>query len=273
MIRHKNKHPVGFVIKSLPLAVALICVGCTTTIQTPEKVSTDRTMTTPKVRQAIEQPAAHLIALLPMRNGYDANDHDTYETRLSPMMKEHGMALDSVFTVSKYLGGNGPSGASSLGIWSLGTDKSLGEVMGDSRYQAQTKYRDTIHDMANTPMYMVKEEFKGAPLPSGHVLLVGLLVMNQGFDFNAHDAYEKAIAPITARYGMHIYRSYRVLQKMGEHNADNVVAVNLWELPNPEALGKIMSDPDYLANIPNRDKIHNMKATTMYFATPRSVAQ
>lgn len=272
-MKNNTKYTIKRTIIALPLATTLLIAGCATTAQSPEKASSDKVTTTQETQQYVAQPAAHLIALLPMRDGYGANDHDAYEAKLRPITKEHGMTLDSVYTVSKYLGGNGPSKASSLGIWSLGTDKSLGEVMGDPHYQAQTKYRDTIHDMANSPMYIVKEEFKGASLPSSHALLVGVLVMNQGYDFKAHDAYEKAIAPVTARYGMRMYRSYRVLQKMGAHNSDNVVAVNLWELPNTEALGKIMNDPDYVANIPNRDKIHNMKATTMYFATPRSVGQ
>jgi len=207
-----------------------------------------------------------------MRAGYGPDDHDAYEARIRPITRDHGMALDTAYTVNKFLGGSGPDDASTVGIWSLGSAKSLQEVMSDPRYQAQIEYRDQIHDMANSPMYMAKLEFNGAPPTPGHVLLVGVLAMNQGFDFEAHDTYEKTIAPISARYGMRIYRSYRVLQKMGSPSPDNVVAVNIWELPNPQALSQVMNDPDYVANIPTRNKIHDMKATTMYFVTPRGTA-
>lgn len=257
MINHKNQCPARSVIPFLPLILSLLSVGCATTTQTPEEAL------------SAQQPT-HLVALLPMQAGYGPDDHDAYEARIRPLAEEHGMALDAAYTVNKFLGGNGPREASTVGIWSLGSAQSLQALMSDPRYQAQVEYRDRIHDMSNTPMYLAKREFSGSQPSSGHVLLVGVLAMNQGYDFNAHDAYEKTIAPISARYGMRIYRSYRVLQKMGVPSIDNVVAVNIWELPNPEALSRVMSDPDYVAQIPVRNRIHNMKATTMYFVTPRT---
>jgi len=203
MINHKTQRPIRPTISFLPVILSLLCIGCVTTSRTPEGTS------------SAEQPITHLVALLPMRAGYGPDDHDAYEARIRPIAREHGMALDTAYTVNKFLGGSGPGDASTVGIWSLVSAKSLQEVMSDPRYQAQVDYRDQIHDMANSPMYMAKLEFNGAPPTPGHVLLVGVLAMNQGFDFEAHDTYEKTIAPISARYGMRIYRSYRVLQKDG----------------------------------------------------------
>ncbi len=64
--------------------------------------------------------------------------------------------------------------------------------------------------------------------------------------FDEHIAYERAIEPVSARHGMQLVRSFRVLNTMGALSG-NVVAVSLWDLLRPEALQAIMSDPDYVA--------------------------
>ena len=58
------------------------------------------------------------------------------------------------------------------------------------------------------------------------------------------------------------------LKVMG--GAANIAAVAVWALSSPEALGEIMSDPEYVANIPIRDRAHDMAATTMYFVSQRA---
>lgn len=266
---YKTQNPILPAVKFLPFILSALCTGCITSTQAPGAMSASKTLTSQN-RSAPADQATHLVALLPMRSGYGTADHDAYEARIRSITRDHGMDLDSAYSVKQFLGGSGPSGASTVGIWSLGSAQSLQDVMSDPRYQAQVEYRDRIHDMSNTQMYMVKREFSDAPPSPGHVLLVGVLVMNQGFDFEAHDNYEKNIAPISAKYGMRLYRSYRVMQKLSPSGLDNAVALNIWELPNQEALSQVMSDPDYMANIPARNRIHDMQATTMYFVTPRT---
>jgi hypothetical protein len=70
---------------------------------------------------------------------------------------------------------------------------------------------------------------------------------------------------------MRLYRSFRVLQAMG--GASNIVAVNVWDLDSPEALSQVMADPEYVAKIEYRDRIHDMATTTMYFVSKRGGAR
>lgn len=272
MMNRKIPHPTRHATMTLPIIFSLLCAGCVTAPDAPGNSATSAA----PINHASQVPVmqgTHLLALLPMREGYGPGDHDAYEARIARFSGEHGMVRDSAYTVSQFLGGNaGPRNASTVGVWSLKSAESVQAVMSDPRYQAQVEYRNKIHAMADAQMYMVKQEFSGRSPSSGHVLLVGALVMNQGFDFEAHDSYEKTIAPIGARYGMQMYRSYRVLQQMGAPGPSKVVAVNIWELPNPDALGKVMSDPDYVAQVPVRNRIHDMKATTMYFVAPRTAS-
>jgi uncharacterized protein (DUF1330 family) len=240
---------------------AILSLGPTTLAATP-----------PSAEHACLAPAAEgqskLVALLSMKEGFGPSDHDGYEKRISPITLGHGMKRESAYTVGKYLGGAGPKQASTIGVWSLETPGSLQAVMGDSRYQAQVPFRDRLHDMANSVMYLAKEESTGKTDSSGKALLVGVIAMQPGFDYVDHSAYEKALAPITARHGMNLVRAYRVVQPLGGGPA-NAVAVNIWELPSPEALGKVMSDPEYVAMVPYRNRIHNMSETTMYFVASR----
>ena len=214
-----------------------------------------------------EASAVRLVAVLPMQEGYGEAEHDAYEATIAPIAADHGMKRDTAYTVTKYLGGRGPQHASTLGVWTLASPTALQGVMGDARYQAQATHRDRIHDMPHAAMYMTREEPVDSEANASDALLVGLLVMNDGYDFDDHAAYEKDIEAVTSRHGMRLVRAFRVMKAMG--GAEPVQAINVWALDSPAALKQVMSDPDYIANIHNRDRMHNMAATTMYFVARR----
>jgi hypothetical protein len=215
-----------------------------------------------------ERSDLRLVALLPMQSGYGPADHDAYEARISPIAATHGMARSAAFTVVQFLGGAGPQHAATLGVWSLETANTLEAVMSDPRYLNEVPTRDRVHDMARAAMFVAHEEPAPSAYTQGHALLAGVLVMKPDYGFDEHIAYERAIEPVSARHGMRLVRSFRVLSTMGALSG-NVVAVSLWDMPRPEALQAIMSDPDYVAQIAYRDRIHNMAATSLYFVTPR----
>lgn len=203
-----------------------------------------------------------------MNEGYGPADQDAYEARIAPIGVEHGMNRLSAYTVASFLGGAGPQAASTFGVWSLATDKSLGGVMSDSRYKANMSLRDKIHDMKQVAMYIAQEEVvKDKPEP-GHALLLGVLAMKKGFGFQDHVDYERAIAPISSKHGMKLVRTFRVSQSMGA-GPDNIAIVSLWDLPKPEAFNAVVTDPEYTAHISYRNLIHDMSASSMYFVTPR----
>lgn len=214
-----------------------------------------------------DDASTRLLALLPMQSGFGPSDHDAYEARIAPIAAEHGMVSESIYTVAKFLGGAGPSEASSVGVWTLQAPGSLEGVMADPRYQGESALRDRIHDMKRTVMFLAQEEFAGAAPAPDHPLLVGALAMRPGFGFEEHSAYEAAVAPVAARHGMRLYRSFRVLKALG--GASNIVAINIWELDSAEALSKVMADPEYVAKVEYRDRIHDMATTTMYLVNKR----
>lgn len=205
-----------------------------------------------------------------MRDGFGPADQDAYENLIAPIAADHGMRRESAYTVTRFLGGAGPKNASTFSSWSLAKPSTLQAVMGDSRYQANVPQRDRVHDMANVAMYVTSAEVTAAAPPPGHALLVGVLAMKPGYSYGDHVAYEQSIAAVTERHGMRLFRAYRVLQPIGA-GIKNAVAVAIWDLKSPDALGQVMNDPEYKANIANRDRLHDMAATTMYFVTPRSV--
>lgn len=246
-------------------AVALLAAACTGT--QPAAPAADALPRAAASAQTAATPT-HLIALLPMRDGFGPADQDAYEEVIAPIAAEHGMRRESAYTITRFLGGAGPKNASTFGAWSLGKPSTLQDVMGDPRYQANVAQRDRVHDMAHVAMYVTSAEVSSAAPPPGHALLVGVLAMKPGFGYGDHVAYEQSIAAVTERHGMRLFRSYRVLQSMGA-GIGNAVAVAVWDLKSPEVLGQVMKDPEYVAKLDTRDRIHDMAATTMYFVTPR----
>lgn len=240
------------------LALVLTATACS---------ASGRSSDTPAVSN-VSNPQAHLVAFLPMQEGYGPTDHDAYETTIAPIAADHGMGRVAAYSVSKYLKGAGPTKASTVGVWALASPQSMGEVMSDSRYQANMEHRDRIHDMPQAAMYMTTEEFSGEAPTADEVVLVGMLTMNQGYDFDDHHAYEASISEIAERHGMRLFKEYRVLDALSP-GAPQVAAINFWALSSPEALGAVMRDPQYATHIEYRDQIHDMETTTMYFVAPR----
>lgn len=219
-----------------------------------------------EVTGPVKAAADTLFAVMPLRGGFGPGDHDAYETRIAPVAADHGMSREGSLTVSQQVGAGAPQKATILGFWSLRSSDTVTCVMSDPRYQAQIGFRNKVHDMANVVMYDGRAEFTGAPPASGQVLLVGLIAMKPGFSFDDHAAYEARIAEITARHGMHLVRAYRVNQRLSSVGAANVAGIYVWSLPSPQSLAEIMQDPDYVAMVPERNRTHDMAATTMYFA-------
>ena len=96
--------------------------------------------------------------------------------------------------------------------------------------------------------------------------LIDFIVLNDGIDISERDAYEAALKPIAARYGAEVVHSYDVLNHMTGGMAQSV-RVNIWNLDDMGAIGSVDKDPDYQDMVPNRDRIHDLSALTLYTAT------
>lgn len=126
-------------------------------------------------------------------------------------------------------------------------------------------------------MYFTKPFLKVATLAVGTTLssasfaaaeqvnLIDFIVLNDGIEIAERDAYETALKPIAARYGAEVVHSYNVMAHLAGE-METSVRVNIWNLDDMSALGAVDKDADYRAMIPNRDRIHDLSALTLYTA-------
>jgi uncharacterized protein (DUF1330 family) len=204
-----------------------------------------------------------------MNEGYGPADHDAYESRVAPVARKHGMVREAVYTVNQFLAGTGPKDATSVGVWSLDAPSSLQALMSDPAYKANIPLRNRIHAMKQLSMFLVREAVdEGAPRP-GHAVLVALLVLNEGHDAAEQADYEKTVAPIAGRHGLRLFKSYHVVKGMAGPGAGRVALINFYDLPTPDALGRISASAEYKTHIPHRNRVHDMTASSFYFVAPR----
>ena len=104
-------------------------------------------------------------------------------------------------------------------------------------------------------------------------ILVDLVVMNEGYGQQERDAYTKKTVKIAAKYGIKKIKTYQIMNKLSGTGPDQALELNLWEMDDPSAMQKLGSDPEYLANVSFRDKIHNMQDLTLYIAKPKKVGK
>ncbi len=100
---------------------------------------------------------------------------------------------------------------------------------------------------------------------TGELVLVDLVVMNEGHSLSEREEYEAAILPIAERYGMERFGSYEIVQHLNG-KAEDAIKLNLWHLPSPEAMQQLGQDADYQALETMRNELHDFNQLTLYTA-------
>lgn len=204
----------------------------------------------------------YLLDFVIMNEGYGIEERNNYEAIIEPISGKYGAKIIRSYDLKQHLGGAIPN-AIRLNVWEL-PDGAMQKLQQDPDYQALVAYRDRIHSMADGSLFMATESL-GKREPTTDTIMVDLVVMQDGYGLEEREAYERKMAPIGAKYGVEKFATYDILQKVGGAAPDGL-RVNLWAVPDPSAMAKAMSDPDYQKLIPRRDQIHRMDLVTLFFA-------
>ncbi len=110
--------------------------------------------------------------------------------------------------------------------------------------------------------------FSPAAMAAGQSLVMAdFVVMSEGHGLTERDNYDARATPIAARYGIKRLASLDVLHNF-TMKGFKVKRLDLWLLPSVKALQAWGDDPEYKALLPYRDRVHDMKVTSLYFAHP-----
>ncbi|MEW7292403.1 hypothetical protein [Aquimarina sp. 2304DJ70-9] len=101
-------------------------------------------------------------------------------------------------------------------------------------------------------------------------VLIDLVVLNMGYGEKDRAAYSKKTAKIASKYQLKKAQSYGIQSHLAGMGPKNAFEFNLWTMPSPTSMAALGQDPAYQANVPNRDKIHDMKALTLFLARPKT---
>lgn len=99
----------------------------------------------------------------------------------------------------------------------------------------------------------------------GQLTLVDIVVLQEGRTLAERDKYEAYIKPIAARYGVRLVQSFDVTKHLSG-GVERAARVNVWTLPNAEAMKKLSADPDYEKAADYRNAVHVMEDVTLYLA-------
>jgi uncharacterized protein (DUF1330 family) len=99
------------------------------------------------------------------------------------------------------------------------------------------------------------------------LVFVDFVVMSEGHGLDERDIYDAKATPIAARHGVKRFASFDIVQHLLTPGL-KPQRLDLWLLPSLEALKAWGDDPEYHALLAYRDKVHDMRALTLYFAKP-----
>lgn len=211
-----------------------------------------------------------MIELTVLKDGYGQKDRDVYISKTAPVVKRYGMKKADSYQIMQRLMGAGPENVLELDLWELPSPDAMQKLGSDKQYQANVPFRDKVHDMSALTLYMAKKKFDSSRPIHSAAVMVELVVLNDGYGQKERDEYFEKTEKVAAKYGIRRFRSYQILQYVMGAGPKDALELNLWELPDPEALQKLGSDPDYQANVALRDRIHNMAILTLYMAKPKT---
>ncbi|MBT9317812.1 DUF1330 domain-containing protein [Leptothoe spongobia] len=246
------------IITYLAGATLFAIAACTPRAETTQQVST-----TPIAQSPSETDELVLVDLVVMNPGYDIEDREAYEAALLPIVQRYNIKRISSYDIVQHLGGKAED-AIRLNLWSIPNSEVIQVLGQDADYQALENMRNELHDFSQLTLYTaetVEQDLSSnAPL-----YLVDFAVMNDGYDLEDRRGYVADIRPIAQKYGAEVTQSYEMVNYLGG-TVEDVIKLDIWTLPGPEAVQQLNEDPEYQAIIPYRNEIHDFDALTLYFA-------
>ncbi|SHH80907.1 DUF1330 domain-containing protein [Cognatishimia maritima] len=210
----------------------------------------------------------YLIDFVVMNDGFDLKERNAYEAEIAPIAGDYGMAVIHSYNLTAHLSGT-MSDAVRLNVWELPSPSAMQAVINDPRYAAGVPRRDEIHDMESLTLYMASSDETGQQVADKPVL-IDLVVLNEGQEAAARDAYEMKVASIAAKYGFEQVASFPVIQKIAGVGPEQPMRLNLWSLQDPAGMQKLGADPEYVALENERNAIHDFSQLTLFFGQARS---
>lgn len=207
-----------------------------------------------------------LIDFVVLNEGFGLQDRTEYEKHVRPIAAKYGMKMEHSYDLTQYFSGQ-LKGATKLTIWEFPNKGVLKQLKNDPEYIALAPLRDKIHNMEALTLYFAEPILNFGQLRSDHIFL-DLVVMNKGYGAKERHAYEKAVFPITSKYGMERTHSFKITKFLTGLGPKGAYELNLWEVSDTKKMNKLFEDPKYQALIDYRNKIHNMEVLTMYMAKP-----
>ncbi|MFV2064731.1 MAG: hypothetical protein ACC726_14655 [Chloroflexota bacterium] len=202
-----------------------------------------------------------------LNDGYTPDDRDEYTQQLEALAARHGILPAGRYDTLQHLSGS-LQGAIGVNLWEMDAPGALDALLSDVEYRANVEWRDQLHDMERLTMYLASSVLDEGPPDPEKPALLDLVVLNPGMTLEDRAEYGKTVAQIAAEYGARVRRSFRIDRHV-RGDLPEAVEFNIWELPDPGVFEKILSHPDYQANIGERDRIHDMGRLTMILAKPR----
>lgn len=175
---------------------------------------------------AQETPTYNLIDFVVLNDGAQIAERSAYEETLEPIAARHGAEVIHSYDIAAHLAGPMEDSVR-LNVWQFADPATLGKVNNDPDYAEIIPERDRVHDLDRLTLYMAQPIVDGGRIEDG-VILVDLVVLNDGFEAEDRDAYEAKMAPIAAKYGFTIHSAFALMQKIDGEGPAQASRLNLW---------------------------------------------
>jgi uncharacterized protein (DUF1330 family) len=204
----------------------------------------------------------YILDFVSLNEGVHLSDRDQYDHSVIPIVKKYGMKLKGRFDLDAIAGSF--TQPARLNVWELDSLESMQKIGQDEQYASLKSMRDSIHDMQALTLYVA--DFKTRRKLEKGLVLVDLVVMNEGFGKDDRNSYEAKVLPIAEDYGMRVVQSFDILKKMRGSGPSAAMRLNLWSIEDPEKMKKLSQDERYTSLIEYRNKIHDMDNVSLFFS-------
>ena len=163
----------------------------------------------------------------------DLEAFDDAERRHAAVAGEHGIA-----PLADWIAPQPDGGALHVRLWDVPHGRALQSLRHDERCGAPGHAGHDEHGWLLT-------KARGRALEAGELVWLRLVVPREGHGLREHAELDRAVAPITDRYGIRPL-SELVALEAGAGSWAGVALVELWSVPDPGSLERLLQDPEWI---------------------------
>jgi uncharacterized protein (DUF1330 family) len=201
--------------------------------------------------------------------GADTTQAVDYVTWVKPIAKRHRARILDISPVSATM--KGTIAPAFVWMYEFRDAEAMAQMMQDATYVANLPTRSAIWDFDKNDLFAVTRLLKNEGSLAPRSGWVNFVELHWARDAKAAEEYVRWIQPLAKKHGGEVAQVFKVDGVL--HGDLQPQYIWVYRFRGQQAMGSLMSDPEYVKNVPNRDRIWDFEKNQLLVVQPRNAGK